>query len=271
MGAGIAQVAAQANLDVLVSDLGKEQLERGRQAVSQSLKRLVKKDKLTADAATETGKRIRWSDKLADHHERNFVIEAVSEDLDLKSSIFAQLDQICDSDAILASNTSSISISHLGSTTNRPENVIGMHFMNPVPVMSLVEIVCGTETHESTYETTRRLAEKMGKSTTRSEDAPGFIANRVLMPMINEAFFLLDEGVGTAEDIDTTMQLGMSHPMGPLALADLIGLDTCQAIMNVMHRDLGDAKFRPCPLLCEYVKDGRLGRKTGSGVYSYED
>ena len=271
MGAGIAQVAAQAGLDVLLSDISDKQLNAGRRAIDDSLMRLMKKEKLSQEQAAGAAERIRWTTSISEHADREFVVEAASEDEAIKTQIFSEIDHVCSADTILASNTSSISITRLASATKRPAQVIGMHFMNPVPIMPLVEIVCGTATSDATYESTRQLVLHLGKTTTRSEDYPGFIANRILMPMINEAFFALMEGVGTAEDIDTTMKLGMNHPMGPLTLADLIGLDTCLAIIDVMHREFGDSKYRPCPLLRKYVNAGRLGRKAGRGVYTYED
>lgn len=270
MGAGIAQVAAQAGLEVLVTDISDEALERGRKSIESSLSRLVKKEKLSeADKDAALG-RIRFSTALADHGKADFVVEAITEDEGLKRRLFAELDSIVPKDKILASNTSSISITRLAAATSRPERFIGMHFMNPVPIMQLVEIIRGIATSDETFEATKALAEKMGKTTTTSRDFPGFIANRILMPMINEAFYALLEGVGTAEDIDTTMKLGTNQPMGPLALADFIGLDTCLAIMEVLHQGLGDAKYRPCPLLRQYVDAGWLGRKAGRGVYVYE-
>ena len=271
MGAGIAQVAAQAEYVVIVSDTHETQLGSGRRAIDESLLRLVKKDKLSRRQAADAVERICWTTSLDDLDICEFVVEAATEDETLKKHIFSELDAICLPETILASNTSSISITRLAAATQRSDRVIGMHFMNPVPVMPLVEIVCGEATSDATYETTRHLAEQMGKTTTLSRDTPGFIANRVLMPMINEAFFALDERVATAEDIDTTMKLGMKHPLGPLALADLIGLDTCLSILQVMHREIGNAKYRPSPLLRSYVDAGKLGRKTGQGVYTYEN
>jgi len=269
MGAGIAQVAAQAGLDVVVSDINDAACERGRKAISDSLARLVKKGTMSeADAAAAIA-RVRFTTSLADHADREFVVEAAVENEALKKKIFTELDAIVPADVILASNTSSISITRLASATKRPELFIGMHFMNPVPLMKLVEIIRGMATSEATYQATKALAEKLGKTTTMSKDYPGFIANRILMPMINEAFTALMEGVGSAEDIDTTMKLGTNQPMGPLTLADFIGLDTCLAIMRVLHDGLGDSKYRPCPLLVQYVDAGWLGKKTGRGVYQY--
>jgi 3-hydroxybutyryl-CoA dehydrogenase len=270
MGAGIAQVGAQAGLNVLVTDINQQAIDKGKKSVADSLARLVKKEALTQALAAEAEARITWGLHLAAHEKCHFVVEAASENEGLKKKIFAELDSVCPPQTLLASNTSSISITRLASCTKRPERFIGMHFMNPVPVMKLVEIIRGIATSDDTYATTKALAEKMGKTTTVSKDYPGFLANRILMPMINEAFYALMEGVGSAEDIDTTMKLGTNQPMGPLVLADFIGLDTCLAIMEVLHTGLGDAKYRPCPLLRQHVDAGWLGKKTGRGVYSYE-
>jgi 3-hydroxybutyryl-CoA dehydrogenase len=269
MGAGIAQVAAQAGLDVVVSDINDAACERGRKSIADSLARLVKKGTLSEADAAAAAARVRFTTSLADHADREFVVEAAVENEALKKKIFADLDAIVPAGVILASNTSSISITRLASATKRPGLFIGMHFMNPVPVMKLVEIIRGMATSEATYQATKALAETLGKTTTMSKDYPGFIANRILMPMINEAFTALMEGVGSAEDIDTTMKLGTNQPMGPLTLADFIGLDTCLAIMRVLHDGLGDSKYRPCPLLVQYVDAGWLGKKTGRGVYTY--
>lgn len=271
MGAGIAQVAATSGLDVVVTDVSQASLDKGAAAVAKSLGRLVKKEKLSQSEADEATQRIQWHQSLAEHKDRNLVVEAVTENESLKGSIFKELDELLPAEAILASNTSSISITRLGANTTRPERFIGMHFMNPVPVMKLVEIIRGIATSDETYNQVRALAERMGKVTTVSRDYPGFLANRILMPMINEAFYTLMEGVGSAEDIDTTMKLGTNHPMGPLTLADFIGLDTCLYIMEVLHEGLGDTKYRPCPLLRQHVDAGWLGRKTGRGVYNYQD
>jgi 3-hydroxybutyryl-CoA dehydrogenase len=270
MGAGIAQVAAQAGLSVVVTDINDQAMERGKKSVGDSLGRLVKKETLTQEAADDVQKRITWSLHLAAHGKCDFIVEAASENEALKRKIFAELDGIAKPEAILASNTSSISITRLGASTKRAEKFVGMHFMNPVPVMKLVEIIRGMATSDATYEATRELAVKMGKTTTVSKDLPGFLANRILMPMINEAFTALAEGVGSAEDIDTTMKLGMNHPMGPLVLADFIGLDTCLAIMEVLHDGFGDPRYRPSPLLRQYVDAGWLGKKAGRGVYKYD-
>ncbi len=269
MGSGIAQVAAQAGIDVLCTDLNQDALDRGRAAIDKSLDRLVKKEKLTAADKDAVLGRLAFSTEVAGHAESDFVVEAATEDESLKKLIFQSLDEVVPAGVILASNTSSISITRLAAATSRPEKFIGMHFMNPVPIMKLVEVIRGIGTSDETYRTTAALAERMGKDTTVSRDFPGFIANRILMPMLNEAFYALMEGVGSAEDIDTTMKLGTNQPMGPLTLADFIGLDTCLAIMDVLHQGLGDAKYRPCPLLRQYVDAGWLGKKTGRGVYDY--
>lgn len=269
MGAGIAQVAAQAGLSVLVTDVADAAIERGKGAIKDSLARLVKKGSLSeADAAAAMG-RISFGTALTLHAPADLVVEAVSESEALKRKIFGELDLIVRPEAILASNTSSISITRLASATKRADRFIGMHFMNPVPVMKLVELIRGIATSDATWAATKGLAEKMGKTTTVSRDYPGFLANRILMPMINEAFTALMEGVGSAEDIDTTMKLGCNHPMGPLTLADFIGLDTCLAIMEVLHDGFADPRYRPCPLLRQYVDAGWLGKKSGRGVYSY--
>jgi 3-hydroxybutyryl-CoA dehydrogenase len=270
MGAGIAQVAAQSGLTVVVTDVNQGALDKGKKAVGDSLARLVKKETLTQAAADEASARITWGLHAAVHAKADFVVEAATENEALKKKIFAELDGICGPATILASNTSSISITRLAAATKRPAQFIGMHFMNPVPVMKLVEIIRGIATDDATLAATRELAMRMGKTVTTSRDFPGFLANRILMPMINEAFYALMEGVGTPEDIDTTMKLGANHPMGPLQLADFIGLDTCVAIMDVLHDGLGDSKYRACPLLRQHVDAGWLGKKSGRGVYSYD-
>jgi len=267
MGAGIAQVCATAGLQVVLVDIGIEQLKRGQERIAESLGRLEPKGKLPRPAAEIAG-RIRTSTAMSDLAKMDFVIEAAFEDAAVKAELFKKLDAACGPATILASNTSSISITKLAAATKRPDKVVGMHFMNPVPVMGYVELIRGLRTSDQTLERTRELAKTLGKTAVESTDSPGFIANRVLMPMINEAVFALSEGVGTAEAIDTMMK-GLNFPMGPLALADLIGLDVCLAILEVMQRDLGDPKYRPAPLLRQYVEAGWLGRKSGRGFFEY--
>ncbi len=270
MGAGIAQVAAQAGLDVIMTDVSDEACRRGLEGIARNFDRMIQRGRFKPEDRERVLKRIRITSKLEELSEADFVVEAVVENEDAKIAVFQKLDKICPADVILASNTSSISITKMGARTSRADRFIGMHFMNPVPAMKLVEIIRGLATSKETYAATQALAEKLGKSTMTAEDFPGFIVNRVLLPMINEAIYTLYEGVGRVTDIDTAMKLGTNQPMGPLELADLIGLDTCLAIMEVMHRVLGDDKYRPCPLLKKYVDAGYLGRKAGRGFYSYD-
>jgi 3-hydroxybutyryl-CoA dehydrogenase len=269
MGNGIAQVAARAGYNVVMRDVRDEFLERGINAIDNSLQRDVDKERLSEAEKKAILGRIETTTELSDLRAASFVVEAVNEDLAIKTELFRSLDQITSQRTILASNTSSISITKLGAATTRPDKVIGMHFMNPVPIMKLVEVIRGMATSDETYERVRALSEKLGKTALDCQDSPGFVSNRVLMPMINEAIFTLYEGVATRESIDGIMKLGMNHPMGPLTLADFIGLDVCLAIMNVLHEGLGDSKYRPCPLLKRYVDAGWLGRKSGRGFYEY--
>jgi 3-hydroxybutyryl-CoA dehydrogenase len=271
MGAGIAQVAAQAEIAVVMHDIAPEMCKRGVDAIARNLDRMIERGRFKPEERERVLRRVKTTTNLEDLAKVEFVIEAVIENEDAKIALLQKLDKVCAPATIFASNTSSISITKMGAKTSRADRVIGMHFMNPVPAMKLVEIIRGLATSEATFQQTRALAEQLGKTTMTAQDFPGFIVNRVLLPMINEAIYTMYEGVGGVTDIDTAMKLGTNQPMGPLELADLIGLDTCLAIMEVMHRVLGDDKYRPCPLLKKYVDAGYLGRKSGRGFYVYDE
>ncbi|OMO88948.1 hypothetical protein CCACVL1_08084 [Corchorus capsularis] len=269
MGSGIAQLGAMHGLHVWLLDTDPAALSRASKSISSSVQRFVSKGLLSQAAGTDALRRLKYTSDLEELRSADFIVEAIAESEDVKKKLFLELDKITKSSAILASNTSSISITRLASATSRPSQVIGMHFMNPPPIMKLVEIVRGADTSDETYNATKALAERFGKIVVCSQDFSGFIVNRILMPMINEAFHTLYTGVATKEDIDTGMKLGTNHPMGPLELADFIGLDVCLSIMKVLHTGLGDSKYAPCPLLVQYVDADRLGRKRGIGVYDY--
>ena len=269
MGSGIAQVAAVSGIEVLLCDVSTEGLIKSKGRIEQSLLKLCEKGKLTAAEVSKAKQRIQTTQHLEELSRTDLVIEAASENPQLKFEIFRKLDSICRDDVILSTNTSSISITEIAAQTRRPDRVVGMHFMNPVPLMKLIEVIRGLRTSDETFRAVRALGEKMGKDCIESKDFPGFVVNRILMPMINEACYALFEGLASAQDIDNAMKLGTNQPMGPLTLADFIGLDTCLAILNVMHDGLGDPKYRPCPLLKQYVAAGLLGKKSGQGFHKY--
>ena len=269
MGAGIAQVFAQCGFETVLVDIKEELLEKGLDRIKKSLAKFVEKGKLQQSDMDAALSRITTTTNMRDVRHANIIVEAVFEKFEVKEKVFKELDLLCSPETILASNTSSISITKLGAATKRPHKVVGMHFMNPVPLMKLVEVIRGFATDEETVNTVVTLAQKLGKEPVVVNDSPGFVSNRVLMPMINEAIWTLYEGVATKEAIDTVMKLGMNHPMGPLTLADLIGLDVCLYILNVLYEEFGDPKYRPCPLLKRMVEAGYLGRKTGRGFYEY--
>jgi 3-hydroxybutyryl-CoA dehydrogenase len=270
MGGGIAQVVATHGLDVRLVDLHEAALTKGLATITTSCERLIKKGSMTEAAKAEVLGRIKTSTLVEAFADCDFIIEAIAENIELKTKTFAELDRVAKADAILCSNTSSISITKIAAATKRPTQVAGMHFMNPVPLMKLVEGIRGLQTSDETFQAVRTLAESLGKTFVAVKDMPGFAVNRILMPMINEAVYTLHEGIASVVDIDEAMKLGTNQPMGPLTLADFIGLDTCLAIMNVLHDGLGDSKYRPCPLLVKYVEAGWLGRKSGRGFYAYE-
>ncbi|PUB12985.1 3-hydroxybutyryl-CoA dehydrogenase [Paenisporosarcina sp. OV554] len=269
MGSGIAQVCAQAGFDVKLNDMKEEYFQRGLANITKNLSRNVEKGRMTEEEKSQVLSRITKSLDLNDASDVDLVIEAAVENMEIKQKIFKQLDEITPKHTILASNTSSLPITEIAAATNRPAQVIGMHFMNPVPVMKLVEIIRGLATTDDVYTSIEEMTKKLGKVPVEVNDFPGFVSNRILMPMINEAIYTLYEGVATKEAIDDVMKLGMNHPMGPLQLADFIGLDTCLYIMEILHEGFGDSKYRPCPLLRKYVKAGWLGKKTGRGFYEY--
>ncbi|MFD2629321.1 3-hydroxybutyryl-CoA dehydrogenase [Oceanobacillus kapialis] len=271
MGAGIAQVCAQAGLEVLLNDQKEEAVQKGLGSIDKLLSRSVEKGRITEEEKKATQNRLTTSTGLQDAGDCDLVIEAVVEKMEVKKTVFRELDGIVPQHAILATNTSSLAITEIAAVTKRPDQVIGMHFMNPVPVMKLVEIIRGLQTSDETFQAIEDLTQRLGKVPVSAKDFPGFVSNRILMPMINEAIFAVYEGVATVEDIDTSMKLGMNHPMGPLTLADFIGLDTCLYIMEVLHEGFADSKYRPCPLLKQYVQAGWLGKKSGRGFYNYDE
>ncbi|MGZ4111049.1 MAG: 3-hydroxybutyryl-CoA dehydrogenase [Tumebacillaceae bacterium] len=269
MGSGIAQVCAQAGYEVILNDIKPEFLERGIGTITKNLSRDVEKGRKTEEEKAAVLARITATTNIGEAHDAQLAIEAATENMEIKKNIFRQMDEVLPEGAILATNTSSLPITEIAAVTNRPELVIGMHFMNPVPVMKLVEIIRGLATRDDVYQAIEEMTKRMNKVPVEVNDFPGFVSNRILMPMINEAIYTVFEGVATVEAVDEVMKLGMNHPMGPLTLADFIGLDTCLAIMEVLHEGFGDSKYRPCPLLRKYVKAGWLGKKSGRGFYQY--
>lgn len=269
MGSGIAQVCAQSGYDVILNDMNEQALNRGMNQIENQLARSVEKERITDKEKTDIMNRLTPSTTLEDGAECDLAIEAVVENIVVKTEVFRKLDDITKEGAILATNTSSLPITEIAAVTNRPEQVIGMHFMNPVPVMKLIEVICGLQTSDETYETITAMSASLNKTAVTVNDFPGFVSNRILMPMINEAIYTVYEGVASPEDVDTVMKLGMNHPMGPLTLADFIGLDTCLFIMDVLYEGFGDSKYRPCPLLKKYVNAGWLGKKSGRGFFQY--
>jgi len=269
MGSGIAQAGALSGFDVTMQDISDEQVAKGIKGITKSLERLAARDKISSTDQSSALARIEGTTTLDDLAECDVVIEAATENMDLKIAVFAQLDALCKSDTILASNTSSLSITRLAAATRRPDRVIGLHFFNPVPIMKLVEIVRALQTSDETFTEMDTLTRQLGKEPVSVQDSPGFVVNRMLVPMINEAIFVLHEGLASAEEIDTAMKLGANHPIGPLALADMIGIDVCLFVMEILHNDFADSKFRPCPLLKKMVNAGYLGRKSGRGFFDY--
>ena len=269
MGSGIAQAGALSGYDVTMQDISDQQVATGIKGITKSLERLAAREKISSDDQSSALARIQGTTTLEDLSECDVVIEAATENIDLKIAVFGQLDELCKSDAILASNTSSLSITRLAAATRRPDRVIGLHFFNPVPIMKLVEIVRALQTSDETFTEMDTLTRQLGKEPVSVQDSPGFVVNRMLVPMINEAIFVLHEGLASAEEIDTAMKLGANHPIGPLALADMIGVDVCLFVMEILHNDFADSKFRPCPLLKKMVNAGYLGRKSGRGFFNY--